>query len=60
MTRDGRIACHLCGRWFEHLGPHLRAPGWTAARYRAAVGIASTDSLKAVPAGTLQRPTRHW
>jgi hypothetical protein len=36
---DGRLACHLCGRWFTHLGAHLRRHGWTAARYRDAVGL---------------------
>jgi len=36
---DGRLACHLCGRWFAHLGAHLRRHGWTAARYREAVGL---------------------
>jgi len=36
---DGWLACHLCGRWFAHLGAHLRRHGWTAARYREAVGL---------------------
>jgi len=36
---DGRLACHLCGRWFAHLGAHLRRHGWTATRYREAVGL---------------------
>jgi len=36
---DGRLACHLCGRWFAHLGGHLRRHGWTAAQYRDAVGL---------------------
>ena len=39
MSDDGRLACHLCGRWFTHLGAHLRRHGWTAARYRDAVGL---------------------
>jgi hypothetical protein len=37
---DGQVACHLCGRWFTHLGAHLRKHGWSAADYRAAVGLA--------------------
>jgi hypothetical protein len=36
---DGRLACHLCGRWFAHLGAHLRGHGWTAAQYREAAGL---------------------
>lgn len=41
LTRniDGEVACHLCGRWFVHLGSHLRRHGWTAAEYRAATGL---------------------
>lgn len=36
---DGRVACHLCGRWFNHLGIHLRQHGWTSVDYRRAVGL---------------------
>jgi hypothetical protein len=36
---DGRLACHLCGQWFVHLGAHLRRHGWTAGQYREAVGL---------------------
>lgn len=32
--------CHLCGRWFTHLGAHLRRHGWTARGYRQEVGLA--------------------
>jgi hypothetical protein len=39
ISADGQIACHLCGRWFTHLGVHLRRHGWTAAQYREAVGL---------------------
>jgi hypothetical protein len=39
MSDDGQLACHLCGRWFTHLGAHLRRHGWTAAQYRDAVGL---------------------
>jgi len=39
ISDDGRLACHLCGRWFTHLGGHLRRHGWTAAQYRDAVGL---------------------
>jgi predicted transcriptional regulator len=37
---DGQIACHLCGRWYTHLGLHLRRHSWTADQYRDAVGLA--------------------
>ncbi len=33
---DERPCCHLCGRWFAALGPHLRTHGYTADAYRAA------------------------
>lgn len=41
LTRnvDGELACHLCGKWFVHLGLHLRGHGWTARQYRAAVDL---------------------
>lgn len=39
VSDDGRLACHLCGRWFTHLGAHLRRHGWTADQYRDAVGL---------------------
>ena len=39
VSADGRLACHLCGRWFTHLGAHLRRHGWTAAQYRDAVEL---------------------
>lgn len=42
---DGRIACHLCGRWFDHLGLHLRRHGWDSDRYREAVGLARRRPL---------------
>jgi hypothetical protein len=41
VSDDGRLACHLCGRWFAHLGAHLRRHGWTAAQH----------SMGAIPAG---------
>ncbi len=35
---EDRVQCHLCGRWFRHLGgSHLgRTHGWTLAQYRDA------------------------
>jgi hypothetical protein len=41
MTSDGegRLACHLCGRWFVHVGLHLRRHGWSPDHYREAVGL---------------------
>ncbi len=38
------LCCHLCGRWFSHLGGHVRAHGVTASGYREMLGL-----LKGVP-----------
>jgi hypothetical protein len=38
-NEDGQLACHLCGRWFAHLGAHLRRHGWTVGQYREAAGL---------------------
>lgn len=48
LNSDGKLACHLCGRWFTHLGSHLRVHGWTVARYRQAVGLARHVALCSV------------
>lgn len=47
LLRDGedRLCCHLCGRWFAALGPHLRVHGHTAVSYREAMGLGSTSAL---------------
>lgn len=47
LTYDatGRLACHLCGKWFTHLGAHLRRHGWTAEQYREAVGLPRGEPL---------------
>jgi hypothetical protein len=47
MTGDGegRLACHLCGRWFVHVGLHLRRHGWSPDRYREAVGLCRRTPL---------------
>jgi hypothetical protein len=47
LTRgdEGRVCCHLCGRWFDALGQHVRAHGHTAASYRSAMGLCSTKPL---------------
>lgn len=45
INAEGQLACHLCGLWYAHLGSHLRSHGWTAARYRDAVGLARHVAL---------------
>ena len=50
LTRDpdtGEVCCHLCGRWFRALGSHVRVHGYTAASYRAAMGLYTTRPLTA-------------
>jgi len=42
LRRDpdtGAVCCHLCGRWFQALGSHLRVHGYTADEYRSAFGL---------------------
>lgn len=41
----GRLACHLCGRWFVSLASHVRAHGHTAATYRATMRLLTTTPL---------------
>lgn len=64
LTRnsDGELACHLCGRWFSHLGSHLRSHGWTATQYREAVGLSLHISLcsEQLSATIAKRQTRRW
>jgi hypothetical protein len=59
---DGQVACHLCGRWFTHLGAHLRKHGWNAADYRAAVGLALHRPLCSpdTSARISRRQKAHW
>ena len=49
-TEDGtgRACCHLCGRWFVHLGAHVRVHGHTAASYRSDMGLPRGLALSAV------------
>lgn len=49
LVRDGegRVCCHLCGRWFRGLGSHLRAHRYTAAAYRETFGLCTTAALVA-------------
>src|SRR5688500_1445886 len=44
---EGRVQCHLCGRWFRALAPsHLsRAHGLTADDYRMLVGLLPRHAL---------------
>jgi hypothetical protein len=37
--------CHLCGRWYRALGPHLLRHGWTADEYRLAIGLSPRRAL---------------
>lgn len=46
-AQDGRLCCHLCGRWFVSLGAHVRVHGYTAADYRTAMGLCSGLGLVA-------------
>lgn len=46
---EGRVQCHLCGRWFRSLGSsHLvHAHGTTAAEYRVLAGLRPRHPLEA-------------
>jgi hypothetical protein len=59
---DGQVACHLCGRWYTHLGAHLRKHGWSATEYRAAVGLALHRPLcsRETSARIARRQKAHW
>lgn len=43
----GRVCCHLCGQWFRALGSHVRVHGYTAAGYRAEMGLGTRTALTA-------------
>lgn len=43
----GRLACHLCGRWYVSLGSHVRVHGHTAVTYRTTMGVLRTTPLMA-------------
>ncbi len=64
LTRnsDGELVCHLCGRWFHHLGAHLRSHGWTVAQYREAVGLTLHVALcsESVSADITERQRGRW
>src|SRR5438093_12554458 len=43
---DGRLRCHVCGRWFVNLAQHDRlAHGYWADDYREAFGLNRTTPL---------------
>jgi hypothetical protein len=45
-SEDGQlVCCHLCGRWFEHLGAHVRVHGYTAASYKDTFGLLRTKGM---------------
>lgn len=44
---DGRLCCHLCGRWFRALGAHLRVHRYTAQAYREVFGLCTSVALVA-------------
>lgn len=46
---DGRVCCHLCGRWFVALGVHVKVHGYTADAYRRDMGLLSSRGLIATP-----------
>lgn len=46
IRRGDRLACHLCGRVFHHLGGHFgRAHGLTADEYRELFGLMQKSTL---------------
>jgi len=56
---EGRLLCHECGRWWQHLGTHaFGAHGLTAAQYRQAHGLGATTRL--VGAGPRERMSQAW
>lgn len=43
---EGRLLCHECGTWWQHLATHVRgAHGIPAAEYRRAHGLGATTRL---------------
>lgn len=58
----GEVCCHLCGEFFTALGSHLRVHGWTASRYREAMGLCRNRPLTApmLSASISQRQTRRY
>lgn len=48
----GRLACHLCGRWYVSLGSHVRVHGHTADTYRTTMGVLRTRPLVAATLST--------
>lgn len=56
---DGRVCCHLCGRWFVALGAHVKVHSYTADAYRRAMGLLSSRGLVATPLSEqIRRRTR--
>jgi len=50
LVRDpqsGQACCHVCGEFFTFLGAHIRVHGYSAAGYRAAMGLGRTTPLTA-------------
>jgi hypothetical protein len=47
LASDGeRVQCHICGKWFGHLGGHVkRAHDAEAADYKAEFGLNATTGL---------------
>lgn len=47
-SEDGTaVCCHMCGRWFRHLGAHVRVHELSAADYRDKLGLLKTAPLAA-------------
>lgn len=40
-----KIQCHICGKWFEHLIPHIKLHGFRASTYKREVGLSQTTAL---------------
>jgi DNA-binding Lrp family transcriptional regulator len=48
-----KLACHICGYAFVHLGIHVRAHGWTAREYRKdQLRVVRADPAAALTQGT--------
>jgi len=64
LATDGqRVECHACGRWFHHLGHHVRQThNLTADEYRALFGlnVRTGLALLAIQTECLPRGKHQW
>jgi len=45
MREDGKLQCHLCGEFFDHLSHHLRSHKFTSKQYRKIFSLRMKDKL---------------